>query len=60
MRVGLRGGAAAIFEQILNKDILYLPFRHHMYELVLSTAFTAKLPKTSVPKDQIFLKFRSE
>ena len=58
--LGLRVGAAAIFEQILNRDILYLPCRHHIYELVLSAAFTAKIPGTSGPNNQIFLKFRNE
>lgn len=58
--LGLKGGAAAIFEQILNRNILYLPCRHHIHEIISSAAFTAKLPGTSGPNNPIFLRLRTE
>lgn len=36
-------GAAVLLEQLLGKELLWLPCRHHIYELVLKSVFTQKL-----------------
>ncbi|KAL7287612.1 hypothetical protein TKK_0018258 [Trichogramma kaykai] len=57
---GCRGGAAILLEQKLERDWLYLPCRHHIFELVLSIAFTTKIPGSSGPNVPILINFRKK
>ena len=55
-----KGGAVAILEQILRKDLLQLACRHHMLEIVLAAVFNLKIPNCSGPNVPIFIKFPKE
>lgn len=54
---GRINGACVLLEQKLNKDLLYLPCRHHIYELVLKSAFEACLGVSSGPEGLLFKRF---
>lgn len=41
------GGAAVLLEQLLVRDLLYLPCRHHICEIYLRAAFEAKFESTT-------------
>ena len=56
--LGCRNGAAIHLEQILQTDLLYLPCRHHIYELVLFCAFTTKIPGTEGPNVKLYKSFQ--
>nr|CCQ71357.1 hypothetical protein CcPL6.029 [Cotesia congregata] len=47
--LGCRNGAAIHLEQMLQTELLYLPCRHLIYELVLVCVFTTKIPGTERP-----------
>lgn len=53
-------GAAVILEQMLERDILFLPCRHHMRELNVAAVFEIKLPGTSGPNVPLFKRFQNE
>lgn len=55
--LGKRKGAAVILEDLLNFDLLYLPCRHHIFEIILASAFEVKLPGSSGPNVPLFKKF---
>lgn len=51
-------GACVILEQELGKDLLYLPCRHHIYEIVLKSVFEKRNLSSSGPTLSIFQKFK--
>lgn len=51
-------GACVLLERLLERDILYLPCRHHIYELILRCVFDEKFG-TSGPDVQIFKRFQT-
>jgi len=51
-------GCCVLLEQKLERDILYLPCRHHIYEIILKTAFDSTMGQSSGPNVQIFNKFQ--
>jgi hypothetical protein len=51
-------GACVLLVQHLEKDLLYLLCRHHIYELVLRSVFEEKFGSTSGPNIQLFKKFQ--
>lgn len=57
--LGCNNGAAVLLEQMLETDLLWLPCRHHIYELTLTSVFTSKLPGTTGPNVPLFKKFQS-
>lgn len=48
---GRLNGACVLLENMLGRDLLYLPCRHHIYELVLKAVFQRKLPHLSTSPD---------
>ena len=58
--LGYKGGAAVILEGFMDKDLVYLACRHHMFELILRAAFEVKFPGTSGPNVPMFKRFREE
>ena len=57
---GRLNGACVLLEKNLGRDLLYLPSRHHIYELVLKAVFEQKLPHiTTSPDVPLFKKFKS-
>lgn len=55
---GRINGACVILEQLLNRNLLYLPCRHHIYELVLRSVFELKLSISSGPEISLFKRFQ--
>lgn len=56
--MGRLKGASVMLEQKLGKDILYLPCRHHIYEVVLRSVFEERMSKSSGPNIPYFQKFQ--
>lgn len=57
---GRLNGACVLIEQKLNKDLIYLPCRHHIYELVLRSVFEAKISQSvKSPNIPLFEEFRA-
>lgn len=58
---GRLNGACHLLEQKLDRDILFLACRHHVYEIVLQGVFTeAKLATSTGPDILLFKKIRKE
>lgn len=58
---GRLNGACILIEQKLDKDLLYLPCRHHIYELVLRSVFETKIPQvTTSPSIPLFKNFQKK
>ncbi|XP_062551588.1 uncharacterized protein LOC134216805 [Armigeres subalbatus] len=58
---GEKNGAAVILERMLGRKLLDLPCRHHIYELVLGTAYKTCFGRvTTSPDDMLFKSFRDE
>ncbi|KYM93405.1 hypothetical protein ALC62_15995 [Cyphomyrmex costatus] len=55
--LGHKSGAAVILEKLLDNDLLYLPCRHHIFEIILAATFDQKLPGTSGPNVPLFKRF---
>lgn len=58
--LGSKAGAAVILERKLKKDLLYMPCRHHILELLLKAIFTAKVSSSTEPEVPEFKKFKKE
>lgn len=58
--LGSSKGAAVFLERLLDIQLLYLPCRHHIYELVLANAYFQKLPGTTGPDVPLFKTFKKE
>lgn len=58
---GTMNGAAILFERKIGRDLMYLPCRHHIYEIVLKEVFLKKvLNSTTVgPNVPLFDRFKS-
>lgn len=58
---GRLNGACIRIEQKLDKNLLYLPCRHHIYELVLISVFETKIPQvTTSPSIPLFKNFQKK
>lgn len=57
---GIVQGAAAILENMLKRILLWLPCRHHIYEIILKAVFTLKVNPSSGPSVTIFDRFKDE
>jgi hypothetical protein len=60
---GKVGGAASILERKMKKNLLYLPCRHHIHEIVLSVVFKITLEanvSSNGPKIPLFEHFSQE
>lgn len=57
---GKINGAASLLEQKLERDLLYLPCRHHIYEIVLRAVFESKFGSATSGSDvPLFKRFQS-
>lgn len=45
-----------MLEQLLEREIVYLPCSHHIYEIILKSVFDLKFGATSVSKDRLLEK----
>lgn len=55
---GRVNGCCNLLEQMLEKDLLYLPCRHHIYELILKGAFDKLMPPSTGPDVPLFKRFK--
>ena len=55
---GEKGGAVAILEQIIRKDLLQLACCPHMLEIILGVVFNLKISNCSGPNVPIFIRFQ--
>lgn len=56
---GIHKGAVSLLERLLGRELLHLPCRHHILELVLEATFTAALKeRSSGPDIGIFKRFQ--
>ncbi|ESO04784.1 hypothetical protein HELRODRAFT_172457 [Helobdella robusta] len=53
-------GACVSLVQLMEKKLLYLPCRHHIFEVVLKSVFDAGMGKTTGSQSDIFKKFKTE
>lgn len=51
-------GCAVLLEHLLERQILYFPCRHHIYEVILRSVFDKKMPPTTGPDVAIFKRFK--
>lgn len=56
--LGHLNGAGILLEQMLERDLLYLPCRHHIFEIILRSAFDVKMPSSSGPNVPLFKRFK--
>ncbi|KAL7297107.1 hypothetical protein TKK_0009529 [Trichogramma kaykai] len=56
--LGSSKGAACLFEQMVDRDLLYFPCRKHIYELCLRATFETHIPGTIGPDVTIFKRFK--
>lgn len=57
---GRMNGACTLLESKLQRNLLKLACRHHVYEIYLRAAFEAHFPGTSAPTVALFERFKSE
>jgi hypothetical protein len=55
---GSANGTCVILEGLLHRDLLYLPCRHHIYEIILRAVFESYFGATSAPNVLIFDRFK--
>ncbi|CAD6214264.1 GSCOCG00011142001-RA-CDS, partial [Cotesia congregata] len=57
---GQFNGAAVLIEQLLERDLLLLPCRHHIFEVILKAVFDCQISNVSGPNVSLFIRFRKE
>lgn len=57
--LGHVSGAAVQLEHLLDRELLYLPCRHHIFELILRIVFETKMPPSSGPNVPLFQRFQN-
>lgn len=57
---GWKNGAATCLERKMGKNLLWLPCRHHVMELVLESVFVATFGKSQGPEFHLFKKFQDQ
>ena len=55
---GRFNGSCVILEQLLERNLLYLPCRHHILEIIIRAVFESKIPNTSGPNVPLFKRFQ--
>lgn len=56
---GRTNGAVVLLEGMLKRELLQLPCRHHILELILKSAFASKFGSTSGPTVPMFHRFKN-
>lgn len=54
---GINAGAVALLENKMARNLIHLPCRHHIYEIMLRAVFETKHSSTSAPEVPIFERF---
>lgn len=58
--LGIHGGTCKLIEDELEKKLVYLPCRHHIFEIILKKVFEIYWPTSSGPNVPIFLRFKNK
>lgn len=56
---GRKNGSCVLLEQKLGNDLLWLPCRHHILEIILESVVSISLPASSGPDIQLFKRFKA-
>lgn len=56
---GIRNGACVLLEEAMNKKVLGIACRHHIFEIVLESVFSLSFGASTGPEITIFSKFKS-
>ena len=56
---GIRSGAAVLIEQKMNKELLHLACRHHIFEVVLGDVFNSLAGPSTGPDILMFKRFQT-
>ncbi|XP_044578119.1 uncharacterized protein LOC123260851 [Cotesia glomerata] len=59
VNTGDKSGACILLEKKLNKELLYLACRHHIFEIMLKNAAAVAWLSTNGPNVTIFVRFKS-
>ncbi|XP_050339954.1 uncharacterized protein LOC126766137 [Bactrocera neohumeralis] len=59
INTGIHQGTCAELEKALNQELIHLPCRRHIFELVLKGVFEVYWPTTSGPNVQSFSRFKN-
>ncbi|XP_046601323.1 uncharacterized protein LOC124295418 [Neodiprion lecontei] len=59
VNTGILNGTAALIERKLNRKLIWLPCRHHIFEIILKGVFEVFWPTTSGPSVPIFGRFKN-
>lgn len=58
---GLENGAGVLLERKIGRDLIYLPCRHHIFEIILKEIFLRKVLNATVgPNIPLFERFKNE
>ncbi|KZR95720.1 Cc8K15.2-like protein, partial [Daphnia magna] len=57
---GIRNGCASLIEKDLNRPLLWLACRHHMYEVHIKNIWKAVSGNTVGPEELLFKRFQSD
>ena len=57
---GRKAGACVILQEKLRKELLSLPCRHHIMELIVSKVFANVMPPSTGPDIKLFQRFSAE
>lgn len=57
---GRLNGACTLLQQKIGRSLLMLPCRHHIFEIVLKSAFDVKMGATSAPVVLLFKRFQAK
>ncbi|XP_074101089.1 uncharacterized protein LOC141528769 [Cotesia typhae] len=58
VNTGIHHGTYKEIEKALGKELIWLPCRHHIYEIILRSAFEVYWPVSSGPNVPIFGRFK--
>lgn len=59
LSAGIHNGTTALIEKKLNRKLIWLPCRHHVFEIILRGIFEVYWTTTSGPNIPIFGRFRN-
>ncbi|XP_044591358.1 uncharacterized protein LOC123269562 [Cotesia glomerata] len=60
VNTGIHNGTCVEIEKALGRELIYLPYRHHIYELILRSAFEVYWPTSSGSNVPIFGRFKKK
>lgn len=56
--LGIHHGAGVELEKALGRELIWLPCRHHVFEIILKSVFEVYWPKQTGPNVPLFNRFK--